>query len=450
MRFSKLLLANSAPRTPSTPELELDALLGKHTLALAPRLYLTDALTKLDVLLRKVTPSNREPPYIQGKAGNEISGLADLGRILEILIKKYHPVRRPRRLYLSRPTTTERWVLTSSTRYHGQLAETPRPLIPAITRSILKKTEPLLDLVSSLDLASIIDIVKDVDLKAILYTLSPLLAPETIESLVTLLNDASELLTKEAVDALKTVLSRVQLLINSLGKLIYRTKTLILGAVPLLAALGKIDLESLIDQVKSLLTSLSEIDLAGLIDQAQPLLDLLGKGDSGGLLEKTNSLGDFNLERLVDKITLILDAAGQIDFAGLIGLIASIPNPVGKSRPGRHLRRRLSAPVALTCPRAHETIVGGAAQVVGAIKRVDIASLPERARPLLGALDRIDIEGIMDHIAPLITPESIKAVVTVLSNAESLLTSAFVSQTTELAGHATPICLCRTYYGIHF
>ncbi|RYP04111.1 hypothetical protein DL764_004658 [Monosporascus ibericus] len=60
-------------------------------------------------------------------------------------------------------------------------------------------------------------LVKDADLKAVLDALSPSLASEIIESIVTILNNASELVTKETVNALKTVLSSVQPLIDSLS-----------------------------------------------------------------------------------------------------------------------------------------------------------------------------------------------------------------------------------------
>ena len=47
------LLADDARRTAPVPELDLDALLAKHNLALVPRSDLTDALTELNALLRK-------------------------------------------------------------------------------------------------------------------------------------------------------------------------------------------------------------------------------------------------------------------------------------------------------------------------------------------------------------------------------------------------------------
>ncbi|RYP93650.1 hypothetical protein DL770_000181 [Monosporascus sp. CRB-9-2] len=157
-------------------------------------------------------------------------------------------------------------------------------------------------------------LVKDVDVKAILDALSPLLAPETIGSLVTILNNASEFLAKETVEAFKTVLSnRHRLLIGHI--------TLILNSV------GKIDLE-------------------GIIDVISPLLS-------------PSSVG--GLTRLVNNAELLLTH----DFVN-----------------------------------DTQTIIGVAVPVVGAIKRVDITSLLERARPLLGAFDRIDIEGIVDQIAP--------------------------------------------------
>ena len=62
MLFSKLLiaalapvslLADSPPAVASEPELDLDALLAKHNLALVPRSDLTEVLTELNGLLKK-------------------------------------------------------------------------------------------------------------------------------------------------------------------------------------------------------------------------------------------------------------------------------------------------------------------------------------------------------------------------------------------------------------
>ena len=61
--------------------------------------------------------------------------------------------------------------------------------------------------------------IEDIDLKGILNALSPLLKPDSIKNLVTLLENAGSLLTKETVDALKSLLTSAQPLIDSLKDL---------------------------------------------------------------------------------------------------------------------------------------------------------------------------------------------------------------------------------------
>ncbi|RYP74276.1 hypothetical protein DL771_003097 [Monosporascus sp. 5C6A] len=172
--------------------------------------------------------------------------------------------------------------------------------------------------------------------------------------------------------------------------------------------MSKTDIQGLFTAVEPLLTPapaglVRKARSWGLLEKVGPILNAAGKISIVGLTQKTtpksNSLGGFNLKRLVDRITLVLDAGGLIDFAGLIGHITLALNLVGQI----DLESIFDAISPLLSPSPVDgltrlTILGGVAPVVGAIKRVDIASL--RARPLLKTPSQLDLADLVNAFRP--------------------------------------------------
>ncbi|RYP07573.1 hypothetical protein DL765_009110 [Monosporascus sp. GIB2] len=173
------------------------------------------------------------------------------------------------------------------------LAETLRPLILTITRSILKKTEPLLDLVSSPDLESIIDVVKDIELKTILDAISvqPLIDSLSKLDLQGLFTAVEPLLTPdpehgqqnrpgEHLDAVSPLLSpssvgRLKRLVSNAELLLTRGFVNGMQTIPGGAALGaikQVDIASPLERARPLLGAFDRIDIDGIMDQIAPLI----------------------------------------------------------------------------------------------------------------------------------------------------------------------------------
>ncbi|KAL2255143.1 hypothetical protein VTK26DRAFT_4012 [Humicola hyalothermophila] len=104
------------------------------------------------------------------------------------------------------------------------------------------------------------------------------------------------------------------------------------------------------------------------------------------------------------------------------------------------------------------TLIGGAVPLISSLEELDLAAvvalvapllreldgldltgLVEAVKPLLAMVKKLDVQALVDQLLPLLTPESIGAIVALLENAGALLSRAFVEQTSELIGDATPL-----------
>ena len=334
MLFSKLflaalapvgLLADSVPGAAPDSDLDLDALLAKHNLVLVPRSDLAEVLTELNGFLKKSHIQQRNAPLYPrqsngtgnsgGSSGSDndnsqgsgsgqnndqnsgqgldldlpdIPGLGDLGKAIESLTKLVTQLGDIGGYLEALQGLLSDDFLKALHDAMVYLAATLRPPIPDITRNILTKTEPLIELLGSLDLKGIIGEIEDIDLKGILNALSPLLKPDAIKSLVDLLNNASSLLTKEVVDDLKALLTSAQPLIDSLKDL--ELKPILDALSPLLKPESIKGLVDLLNNAGSLLTADTVKTLKSLLSSAQPLIDGLKDIDLQGLIDQISAI----------------------------------------------------------------------------------------------------------------------------------------------------------------
>ena len=334
MRLDKLLttallpaslVLSASPNNIVVPQLELQLveLLEKHNLALVPRSDLTDALKELNVLLKS---ESLRPPilYKRQNAWNDTSsgsqssgsqssgsqrsessnilsipGLDDLGDLTSSLTGLTSLLTETKDFFSAIKELLSAEFLQAFHDAMVYLAATLKPPAPDQIRSILGQVGPLLDLVGELDLKSLVNEIKGVDIAGIVNKVLKLLTDDNLNNIDTLLTNGAGLLTSDFVNTTKTLIQDVGPLLGDIS--------------PLLKELTQLDLAGLLDAVKPLLTQDTINDIIGLVKNGGNLLTPEFVNSTKTLIEEVGPLlGD---------ISPLLKELTQLDLQGLLDAI---------------------------------------------------------------------------------------------------------------------------------
>ncbi|KAL2130259.1 hypothetical protein VTI74DRAFT_6698 [Chaetomium olivicolor] len=424
MRFSKLLLAASAPigllargYSDQLSPGELVALLEKHNLAIVPKSELTDALTELNALLKsqRVQPRDFGPKFARQNitttssgsdsgsgsgrtatvSANDFLGLGDLGDVLKGLFK---PLEDLVGLLKALENLLTAEFLQGFHDAMVYLAQTLQPPAPALIQSLLKKGGPLIDMLGEIDLKGLLDQLKGVDLNSLVGAALKLLSEKNINNIESLVTNGAALLTPSFVNQTSTLIGDVSPLLGELS--------------PLLKQLTELDLDGVLKAVAPLLAPESIQGIVTLLDNAEALLTADFVKQIGGLLKSVGPLLE-NISPLLEKITPLLDKLAGLDLQGIVDAVAPLLTP--ESVQG----------IVTLLKNAEALLTAEFVKSIGGLLE-SVSPLLEKVTPLLDKLAGLDLQGILDAIAPLLTPESVQGIVGLLKNAEALLTAEFV------------------------